>query len=148
MVFTSLWHHRRAADSAMLVRPAATLRLHALVVPTLVFDLSSVFEYTLSVLLAGYYSCLCPSGHYGRGLQGDCHSESYSIKVFPYGRNRVTPKSRVSCWNVQACCFSWRPEILPSMPRRAPSVPTWQPFQVSVPHSRTETQLPFEQICL
>ena len=34
------------------------------------------------------------------------------------------------------------------MPRRTPSVSTWQPFQVYVPHSRAETQLPFEQICL
>ena len=24
---------------------------------------------------SGYYSCLCPRGNYGRGLQGDCHSK-------------------------------------------------------------------------
>ena len=24
---------------------------------------------------SGFYSCICPPGHYGRGLQGDCHSE-------------------------------------------------------------------------
>ena len=24
---------------------------------------------------SGFYSCICPLGHYGRGLQGDCHSE-------------------------------------------------------------------------
>ena len=23
----------------------------------------------------GFYSCICPPGHYGRGLRGDCHSE-------------------------------------------------------------------------
>ena len=34
------------------------------------------------------------------------------------------------------------------MPRRTPSVSTWQPFQVHVLHSRAETQLPFGQICL
>ena len=54
----------------------------------------------------------------------------------------------MSCWNIQACCFSRRPQILPPMPRRAPSLPTRQPFQVFSPHSRAETQLPFEQICL
>ena len=23
----------------------------------------------------GFYSCICPPGHYGRGLRGDCHSK-------------------------------------------------------------------------
>ena len=24
---------------------------------------------------SGFYSCICPPGHYGRGLRGDCHSK-------------------------------------------------------------------------
>ena len=24
---------------------------------------------------SGYYACICPKGHYGRGLKGDCHSK-------------------------------------------------------------------------
>ena len=39
--------------------------------PSLVFQLDGI-------CVPGYYSCLCPPGHYGRGLHGDCHSESES----------------------------------------------------------------------
>lgn len=30
---------------------------------------------------SGYYSCLCPKGHYGRGLRGDCHSKHLFLNL-------------------------------------------------------------------
>ena len=28
---------------------------------------------------SGFYSCICPEGHYGRGLKGDCHSKTFPL---------------------------------------------------------------------
>ena len=30
---------------------------------------------------SGFYTCLCPMGHYGRGLKGDCHSKRMNLKL-------------------------------------------------------------------
>ena len=47
---------------------------------------------------SGFYSCICPEGHYGRGLKGDCHSKTfplYKIIIF-------TDVFRMPCGNIQA----------------------------------------------
>ena len=48
---TSLWPHHHAADSVMLVKTAATPRLHVHAVPIPVIGLSSLFHKTIMQLI-------------------------------------------------------------------------------------------------
>ena len=80
----------------------------------------------------GFYSCICPPGHYGRGLRGDCHSECpVSSLRWPHLCDcRVPPR------HVQAEPGAGGHAQLLAVPRAGPHLAPRQPLRGAVRVSR------------
>lgn len=82
----------------------------------------------------GYYSCLCPRGHYGRGLQGDCHSRSPVLSPPQSARPGRSSRQHRRVTDAPAC-----PALGTTMCRRQAATPgatpmsRHAPVQASVP---------------
>ena len=70
----------------------------------------------------GFYSCICPPGHYGRGLRGDCHSKLLSLSWLSLS----LLLSRMSGRHLQSQSRPRRHQVVPAVSGQSRHLPARQ----------------------